>query len=63
MLDTQFDEDLALMLLESDKEFPVEFNKAWEWLGFYDKPTAKRSLLSCNFEPGLTTALMPHCPL
>ncbi|MBI4785391.1 MAG: phage antirepressor KilAC domain-containing protein [Oscillatoriophycideae cyanobacterium NC_groundwater_1537_Pr4_S-0.65um_50_18] len=36
-------------IVESDQEFTVSFDDAWQWLGYFDKATAKRSLVS-NFE-------------
>ena len=45
----EFNQDLALQLLESEVEFPVDFEDAWIWLGYSRKDVAKRSLLNCGF--------------
>jgi phage anti-repressor protein len=36
-------------LLNSNEEFPISFDKAWKWLGFARKDTAKRNLKDCGF--------------
>lgn len=41
--------DLVFSFYESDEEFPIDFNEAWNWLGFARKDTAKESLLNCGF--------------
>jgi phage anti-repressor protein len=48
---TDFNKDLALVLINSNVEFPVNFDDAWQWLGFASKSSAKRKLLS--FEQGI----------
>lgn len=54
MLDfTPFTEELAQELLKSSEEFPVEFDKAWQWLGLSRKDSAKRSFMKCKFLEGL----------
>lgn len=45
-----FSLELAQELLKSDNEFPVDFDKAWVWLGYSRKDSAKRALLGCGFE-------------
>jgi phage anti-repressor protein len=47
-----FDTTIVLSLLGSEKEFPVDFDLAWKWLGFSRKDPAKRSLFSCGFTEG-----------
>jgi anti-repressor protein len=44
-----FNLSIALMYTSSDKQFPVDFNMAWEWLGFFDKQTGKKSLDKSGF--------------
>jgi phage anti-repressor protein len=44
-----FNEDTALLLLDSPQQFPVDFDRAWKWLGFSRKDNAKQSLLDCGF--------------
>ena len=41
---TDFNKELALVLLGSGDEFPVDFDEAWQWLGFATKASAKRKL-------------------
>jgi phage anti-repressor protein len=48
----QFSPELALSLSNSRDEFPVDFNLAWQWLGFSTKGNAKASLLDCGFIEG-----------
>ncbi len=42
--------NLVFGLYKSQEEFPVNFDIAWQWLGFTRKDNAKRSLLECGFE-------------
>lgn len=42
----------ALALLESADPFPVDFDAAWQWLGYQRKDYAKETLVR-NFERGL----------
>lgn len=44
----QFSIELAQQLVESGDQFPVDFNLAWEWLGYSRKDNAARLL--DNFE-------------
>jgi phage anti-repressor protein len=48
-----FDTAIASALLGSNQEFPVDFEKAWKWLGFSRKDNAKVSLLECGFVEGI----------
>ena len=41
--------ELIFSLMQSDKEFPVDFDDAWEWIGYSYKKNAKESLFE-NFE-------------
>lgn len=50
---TNFSLALASSLNNSVDTFPVDFDRAWQWLGFSRKDKAKRSLLSSDFEEGL----------
>ena len=47
-----FSHDLALALTQSTNEFPVDFDDAWQWIGYATKQKAKNKLLN-NFEQGL----------
>jgi phage anti-repressor protein len=44
-----FNKELALSLLGSGKEYPVDFEDAWQWLGYSSKQAAKKKLTR-NFE-------------
>jgi phage anti-repressor protein len=46
-----FSKDLALSLLESAEEYPVDFDDAWQWLGYATKQKAQKKLEQ-NFEKG-----------
>jgi anti-repressor protein len=39
-----FSEDVALALLNSEDEFPVDFEIAWQWIGYTTKHKAKLKL-------------------
>lgn len=47
-----FSIELAKSYLESDERFPVEFDSAWQWLGYTRKDSALDTLKS-YFEEGL----------
>lgn len=46
---TDFNRDLALALVESSEQFPVDLDDAWGWLGYATKQKAMRKLEQ-NFE-------------
>ena len=46
-----FSKESALSLLGSGKEYPVDFEDAWQWLGYSSKQSAKKKLIR-NFEEG-----------
>jgi phage anti-repressor protein len=46
-----FSKDLALSLLESEEEYPVDLDKAWGWLGYNQKSDCLTKLKN-NFEEG-----------
>ena len=48
----EFSHDIALRLVRSQDEFPVDFDDAWQWLGYSSKQAAKKKLLR-NFENDL----------
>lgn len=45
-------EGLVFELLYSDQEFPVDFDNAWQWLGYSTKQKALKTLKS-NFKEGI----------
>lgn len=44
-----FSLELAQQLYNSDQEYPVSFNDAWQWLEHSRKDNAKRHFLMCGF--------------
>jgi hypothetical protein len=53
MLNHSISADLVFSLCQSQSEFPIDFERAWEWIGYTRKDNAKRALLSCNLEEGI----------
>ena len=47
-----FNQELAIALYESTENFPVDFDDAWQWLGYAKKQNAKDKLIR-NFDDGL----------
>lgn len=47
-----FNQEIAITLYKSDDEFPVDFDFAWQWLGYTRKDNAKRILVS-EFQRGV----------
>jgi hypothetical protein len=45
---TDFNKELALSLVNSEDNFPIDFEEAWQWLGFSTKASAKRKLNHFN---------------
>ena len=45
---TDFNKELALSLVNSEDNFPIDFEDAWQWLGFSTKASAKRKLNHFN---------------
>lgn len=43
----------AESLYGSEEQFPVDFDLAWQWLGYSEKSKGKRSLMSRGFEEGV----------
>ncbi len=52
----EFSHDLALTLVQSNDLCPVNFDDAWQWIGYSTKQKAKNKLTN-NFEIGLDYAL------
>ncbi len=48
----QFSHETALVLLQSNEPFPVDFDDGWKWIGYSSKQKAKNKLLN-NFERGI----------
>lgn len=42
--------ETAVDILESGDEFVVDFDKAWQWLGYSTKGNAKRQFMNSDFE-------------
>ena len=47
-----FSHELAFALVQSIDEFPVNFDDAWQWIGWTRKATAKNTLIN-NFAEGM----------
>jgi len=47
-----FNTETAIALLDSTNEFPVDFDDAWQWLGYATKQKAEKKLKQ-NFEEGI----------
>ena len=45
-------EELAIALINSDEDYPVDFDDAWKWIGYSRKEKGLQTLKS-NFEEGL----------
>ena len=48
----EFNQELAQQIVDSDEQFPSDFELAWQWLGYKTKASAKRKLIR-NFEEGI----------
>lgn len=57
---TNLNADIVRNLLESKAQFPVEFNDAWEWLGFTRSDHAKSSFGNCDFIKKLDYIIYPY---
>lgn len=53
---TDFNKELALSLVNSEDSFPIDFEEAWQWLGFSTKASAKRKLNHFNGGIDFTTS-------
>jgi hypothetical protein len=49
---TVFTQDLAQELVDSDNQYPIDFEDAWQWLGYSTKGKAKNKLVR-NFDQGV----------
>jgi len=50
---TEFNFEIAMSVCKSSEQFPVHFDRAWEWLEFSRKDSAKRHFESCDFVEGV----------
>lgn len=46
-----FDQELAIALYNSSEDFPIDFDDAWQWLGYSRKEKALQTMKN-NFEEG-----------
>jgi phage anti-repressor protein len=60
MSQLNFDLSTANLLLDSSEQFPVDFDRAWQWLGFARKDPAKTSLLNSGFNEGVDYTISLH---
>lgn len=49
MANTTLSEDFVFDLIQSEDQFPVDFDAAWNWLGYSRKSDAKESFRACGF--------------
>lgn len=52
--------EVIISQLESAEEFPILLSEVWEWLGYYDKQTAKRSFLGLGFVENVDFRIIAH---
>lgn len=50
---TLFTRDIAQSLVNSNQEFPVNFDDMWQWLGYSTKGNAKRNFENSGFVDGI----------
>jgi phage anti-repressor protein len=50
----------ASILLDSSEQFPVDFDWAWQWLGYGKKSDAKEALLNKGFVVGVDLRIDPQ---
>jgi len=48
----EFSRELALPLVQSTEPFPVDFDDAWQLIGYSTKQMARKKLIH-NFEKGM----------
>jgi anti-repressor protein len=53
---------VAAELLESSEGFPIDFDMAWEWLGYSTKQNAKRALIAAGFTQGVDFIINDELP-
>lgn len=55
-----FSTETAIALLNSTDDYPVDFDDAWEWLGFANKASAKRKLSSFVIDVDYSTETLKN---
>lgn len=58
MTHIEFNEQIALNLIQSNDQFPVDFDAAWQWLEYSRKDNAKTNFQTCNFISDLDFRLL-----
>ncbi len=53
----EFSHDMADALVRSAEQHPVNFDDAWQWIGYFSKQKAKNKLIG-NFEEGIDYVLL-----
>lgn len=53
MPELEFSKELAMQLVESTKDFPIDLDVAWQWIEYSRKDSAKRHFLQSNFLKGI----------
>ncbi len=54
----EFSHKLALAIVQSTEQFPVDFDAAWKWIGYSTKQKAKNKLTN-NFDIGFDYTITP----
>ena len=57
-----FSQNLAMVMVQSADQFPVDFDNAWKWIGYSRKSDAKKALLSSGFIEGLDFQVLRQAP-
>ena len=57
-----FSQNLAMVMVQSAEQFPVDFDNAWKWIGCSRKSDAKKALLSAGFIEGLDFQVLRQTP-
>ncbi|NEZ61978.1 hypothetical protein D0962_04180 [Leptolyngbyaceae cyanobacterium CCMR0082] len=57
-----FSQNLAMVMVQSTEPFPVDFDNAWKWIGYFQKSDAKKALLNSGFIEGIDFQVLRSVP-
>ena len=57
-----FSQNLAMVMVQSTEPFPVDFDNAWKWIGYFQKSDAKKALLNSGFIEGIDFQVLRKAP-
>ncbi|ESA39131.1 phage antirepressor protein [Leptolyngbya sp. Heron Island J] len=57
-----FSQNLAMVMVQSTEPFPVDFDDAWKWIGYFQKSDAKKALLNSGFIEGIDFQVLRKAP-